>query len=995
MPISVISVAHGAAAFDALAQAVARLKGSDPLAPVTVVVPTNTAGVMARRAIGRRGGAAAIDVLTLYRVAELLGAPDLVAAGRKPVSTPVVDLAVKQILRASPGLYREVAEHPSTVVALRDLFREVRLAGREVFTSLGRTKRGGEPARVITELARTLAPGWYDEGDLLEGAAARARREPPGRFGRVVVHLAERVRPAELDLLRALGEMGELELLVGVTGDAHADESVHAIVTSLTGAEAGPPAVAHRVTDDLRVMSTTDADDEVRLAVRAVLDAARAGTAFDRMAILWPTDRPYARLVEHHLSAASLPWNGRPGTGVAERRVPRVIAELLDIDRRGLRRTTLMTLLGDVPARGPDGRIVPVAHWERIGRRAGILREEDWHQLLPDWIDAARDAEGAAHDVGAATSLLAFVDELRAVLGDPRAVRPWREWVTWTGQQLERWFGAGGLDRLDGHERVAWEQTQRVLDRLGHLDALGGPVTRAEFRATFVAELDTAPARQGTVGDGVHIGSLSGSNGLDVDLTVVIGAADGLLPPPPAIDPLLGDDDRRQAGLVTSDERVRLAHRRFLAAVASSRVVVTIPRGDLRATAAHQPSRWVVAPLADAGRVATEIASHAQALAVTEFPVSPSEHRLRELWTAVRAGVDVREHAVTGDDRVLAAALRLRDARASSALTIYDGDLSSRTIRLTERLVSPTQIEQWPTCPHAYFLRHVLGVYPVDEPGEIVSVTPLDRGSAIHEALDRLHRLVLAGDLPAPADDGWGVEHHTTLARIADAVADDLQRAGRTGRAAYWSSERRHLVDELQDWMRSDAARWDGRRIRWSEARFGVDQPVTLSLPDGRTLAFRGSIDRIDELADGTFVVTDHKSGKPDDYLGLEDDPTNGGTHFQLPVYAAAARVLLGRPDAVVHAEYAFLRRGNFRRIGVTLDDPTWVQVTAALGQVVDGIESGLFPAIPERPGWRLFVRCRYCDPDGLGTTERWPEWERKRHDTRLQPRFGEAGAIR
>src|SRR5262245_29122946 len=164
VPIRATFVAHGSAAFDALAEAVGAAKGGDPLVPVTVIVPTNTAGVMARRAIGRRGGATAIDVLTVFRLAELLGSPSLLEEHRKPVSTPVIDLGVKQILRSAPGRYRAVADHASTVVALRDLYREVRLAGPAAPAALARTERGGEPARVLTELGRLLAPAWYDEG---------------------------------------------------------------------------------------------------------------------------------------------------------------------------------------------------------------------------------------------------------------------------------------------------------------------------------------------------------------------------------------------------------------------------------------------------------------------------------------------------------------------------------------------------------------------------------------------------------------------------------------------------------------------------------------------------------------------------------------------------------------------------------------------------------------------------------------------------------------
>ena len=187
---------HGAPALDALAEAVRAGKGGDPLAQVAVLVPTNTAGVMARRALGRRGGAAAIDVLTLFRLAELLGSPSLHAEGRNPVSTPVVDLAVKRVIHEMPGLYAGVNHHPSTVVALRDLYRELRAAGPGSLTALARTP-GARAGRVAAEVARLLAADWYDEGDLLvEGSGAG-----PGRAARpaqrIVVHLPQRLRPLE------------------------------------------------------------------------------------------------------------------------------------------------------------------------------------------------------------------------------------------------------------------------------------------------------------------------------------------------------------------------------------------------------------------------------------------------------------------------------------------------------------------------------------------------------------------------------------------------------------------------------------------------------------------------------------------------------------------------------------------------------------------------------------------------------------------------------
>ena len=51
MPITVVPTAYGRPASQALRDAVARAKRSDALAPVTVVVPTNSVGVSARRGL--------------------------------------------------------------------------------------------------------------------------------------------------------------------------------------------------------------------------------------------------------------------------------------------------------------------------------------------------------------------------------------------------------------------------------------------------------------------------------------------------------------------------------------------------------------------------------------------------------------------------------------------------------------------------------------------------------------------------------------------------------------------------------------------------------------------------------------------------------------------------------------------------------------------------------------------------------------------------------
>src|SRR3954464_12523130 len=91
-------VRYGRGAAEALRAAIAAAKGSEPLAPVTVIVPSNHVGVATRRLLasgtlgsvsGRGVGLVAVDFLSTSRLAELIAAPLLAGAKRRPISTPV------------------------------------------------------------------------------------------------------------------------------------------------------------------------------------------------------------------------------------------------------------------------------------------------------------------------------------------------------------------------------------------------------------------------------------------------------------------------------------------------------------------------------------------------------------------------------------------------------------------------------------------------------------------------------------------------------------------------------------------------------------------------------------------------------------------------------------------------------------------------------------------------------------------------------------------
>jgi ATP-dependent helicase/nuclease subunit B len=986
VPISATLVAPRDA-LTALADAIAHAKGADPLGPVTVAVPTNTCGVMTRRALGHRGGIAGVDMVTLNRLAELIAGPLLAADGRSPMSTPVIDLTIAALLNDDPGPFGAVATHPSTVVALRELHAELRLADPDHVSQLrDESLRGRQAVRVSSAIDAALRSQWYDDADLFSVATRSVERVAPDGLRTLVLYLPLELSGLAVGFVRALGRQIDVRIVGQLVGDVEADADSRRLLNALgvldptdTGdAEHGRSDASAR---PVAIVSATDADEEVREAVRLVVDAARTGTPFERIAVLWPAQRPYARLVEHHLTAADIPWNGRPGTTLAERLAPRLVLDLLDVDRRGLRRRNVFDMLADVPMRGADGQHLPTASWERVSREAGVARDDDWDRRLGSLAGSERWGTSAV-------SLQAFIADLRSQLGHPAATRTWAEWAAWCTEQLELRLGRHTIERLAEPEYRAYEALTGALDRLGHLDPISAPVTRHRFRSTLEGELDATPLRQGRVGHGVTAAPLAGAVGLDVDVAIVLGAAEGMLPPRPASDPLLSDTDRALAGLPTADARAVRLHHVLLATLATSAVTVTAPRGDLRSTSSVELSRWI-APWAGGHRT---IASHHAGIESAVFPASALEHRLRDRSHHVRSGGSLAEHPLSSDDTVLQRGLRLLEGRRSELLTEYDGDLSSVEVPRLDDVVSPSRLESWTACPHAYFDHYLLDVEPVEEPGDEISITARDRGTAHHAALDLFHQAVVDGALPQPGPEGWTDEHHRALIAFFAQVCDRTERRGRTGRPAFWADERARMLDDLLTWLRHDSelvvAR--GSVVVASEMRFGADDDVSIALPDGRPIRLRGTIDRVDRTGDGCLVVTDHKSGGKDKFKDLSvDDPTIGGTLFQLPSYAAAARARFGEPDTPVQAEYGLLRKGQYARPGYLMTPAVDALVSESLARVVAGIETGFFPNRPERPGWRFFVGCHYCEPDGLGTAERWAEWDRKQHDSRLAAWFG------
>jgi hypothetical protein len=985
---------YGPPATDLLATQVQTAKDGDRLAPVTVIVPSNYAAVATRRALaGRPGGAANVTFLTLFRLAERLGAASLAAQGGRPVSTPVLAEAVRAVLAADPGVFEPVRDHPATELALVASTRELAgLSDPALDAVAACSARAADVVRVARKVRTDLSPAWHDEHDLVRAATAVVQEG--ASVGPVIVHLLQDLSPAGAKLLQALAQRQQVVVNVGITGNASADQHVltahaRAGITVDAGHTEQPLATA--------IVSVSDPDEEVREAVRQVTDWARDGVRLGRIALLYGAPEPYARLLHEQLEAADISHNGAPVRAIGDMLYGRTVQSLLALPDRGFRRSDVLAVITGAPIRTGDG-LAPGRAWERISRGAGVVSGGDWTTRLAvfaadqrarateaDKDEQDRLAEHLRLDADRAEELATFVSDLGADLTGLAAAGSWAAMVDATralvskylGDERHRW-------RWPEEEQHAADRVEEALDRLAGLDTLGGPAPSVEvFRRTLDGELDASLRRIGHLGDGVLVGPASMAIGLELDRLLMLGMAEGAFPPRRLEDSLLPDDERRVAGgeLALRAEKVQDDHRHLLAAMAAaSQTTLSFPRGDLRRQGDRAASRWLLekaARLSGRDAVFTEdlarlegpwlgmVPSYAAGLARLRFPATAQELRLA---TMLPDPAPVFEA-----DPILGAGVELARGRRSQEFTRFDGNLAGLVLPdFTADTVSATRLETWAVCPHAFLMRYLLNVEVVAEPEPKLEMDALDKGSLIHEILERFIAEEIADGRSGP----WTGPERDRLMAIAEEVFTSYRDRGATGRPMFWRRDRIRILADLARF-----ADEDNRHPLATELTFdGVGYP----LPDGRTVRFRGSIDRVDDTGADRAMVTDYKTGGTRQYTGLSpENPHQGGTHLQLAVYGNAARQLLGRAD--VEAWYWFVSdKGKFDRIGYRFTLEVQHEVGVALGEIVDGIKSGIFPSRPPANPNYIYVDCWYCSPDGLSTAEARRDWERKRSQPQL-----------
>ena len=627
---------------------------------------------------------------------------------------------------------------------------------------------------------------------------------------------------------------------------------------------------------------------------------------------------------------------------------------------------------------------------EEVRRSCDILKRRD--EISP-----AQEAL-MIREVRAAGGLARFVKTLEEDLSPPgdrsSGDVSWEDYSRWGRKLLDRYLVSSG--QLPEREQAALEKVRDTLNRVAAAGEVH-PSPVLELFKEILAEAMQAPVgRSGVTGQGVFVGPIGSSEGMNFDILHLVGMIEGAVPTHAVDDPLLPDGERQAAGgpaVGLPLQGAGMAEQRyaFLTALASApAAVLSFPAADPAAQHGHLPSRWFTeqASILEDSLVTTAglrslgprdwltvMESMEKSLCSEEGSVVPADlhdYDLRWLWRWKKSGGETREHPLASFG-ILKNSCELGCGRyAGRDFTAWDGNLSSAAAgaqfaaRLDQSPQSPTSLERWAGCPFRYFMSHVLGIGSLEEPEEAYSINPLEKGLLVHEILEKFIATVMKeGTMPRPGE-GWSSRHRNTLEGIAGANFSEAEAEGRTGRALMWNLDKQNILDDLHGFLEADSSirQRFGTSPAYLEASFGMggDSPPApeLELDQHGSLSFRGYIDRVDaNEAGGQLLVMDYKTGASAAYTGLGDDPINKGRNLQLAVYSLASRDAFGS-GARVRAAYWF----------------------------VTG--SGRFPLLPEEP-------VDISDADTLERLERGCRGHLLRHQERIvsgKPRSARMGRL-
>ncbi|MEW6682231.1 MAG: PD-(D/E)XK nuclease family protein [Nitrospirota bacterium] len=990
-------------------------KANDPLAPLLVVVPSES---LRRRVVGllageRRQAFLNLSILTFHQWSRRLVEE---ATGRRhPALTD--DHAFEELTRfllersAPGGPFAGVAATRGGCAALWQTLRDLKDAkvppeafvdavSEGVFPEESATRLSALATLYRDVLAASRSAEWIDYTDLDAAAAEAALKSPYLHAQRTIAYYGfYDLTQAQYDVLRAVATRAETAVYFPVvSGDAAWAFAERFLRRYLVGLTTRPlrvldgPAPARSAT----VVTCSGANDEVAVCAKEILRLVEEeGVAFEDIGVVARSLEPYADTIAREFGRHGIPFVTTAQRSLSRFPLAQAAVRLLRIAEGEPTRDDVVDVLSSpwcrVESLVPGAEAAP-AWWSELARSIGVIRGYEAWALL----GAASGPEGSGEGESAtrgdqAAVLLRAVYTLRdACAGLPEAASASAHAEAWHAL-LESLLGVSPEAELeDGDEDEAGDDAvSRALIAAfadpARLDPIRPIMTRQAYVESVRRRIEaTVLPMTDRRGRGVLVSDATAARGVEFRVLFVLGLNDGAFPRVVREDAFLRDHDRRlietTLGYKIPEKLAGYDEERLLFAAlvqaGRERLVLLNQRAD-DAGRELAPSWYLAAWQQAAGAAIVEVPRR-----MREKLQAPPFDRL-ERYTpreaAILAALLGADASRLADDRTaafLARAGRLRRAVDAwgTGLSSFDGDLGPPREWLAEVLArgyTATGLKTYAECPWRYFLTEVLGIAPPADVQERAGPTVRDWGLLAHETLARASRA------PAePIDSIWRevCDRHARRHAIGYPLAWELgvERFGRVLAEA--------LADDREELARSGYA--------------PIEVEVTLSgvLGGGRDIPIRGRLDRIDAGTDGGLRVIDWKVqwARSGDRRADPVAAALRGQALQPPLYAALARARAstrgeGRPVAV--AVYAIRPRANdppVSRARYEPDADTAERIRTTIATLVDGIEAGVFPMIPD-------VYCARCDVSIACRRRHAPSRARAERD----PRTGRIAGVR
>ncbi len=640
---------------------------------ILILAPTRAAADELARTLslsdqGRMG----LHRWTPAQLAAALATPELAEGGLAPLSRLGLEaLAARAGYRSreadSPGYFAPVSGMPGFSRALASTLQDLRLAQARG-DRLAQCSRGGPDLAVLLELytQELQAHALADRATMLALAAgALAGESPWAGLPVVLLDVPPRSR-AEFRFFGSLIGRSPATLALVLSGDEPGMEAFRALLKVAAptpprnGGEAGGAALG-RIRSSLfaagevaggpmdpgfRLFSAVGEGHECVEIARSLLEEAKRGTAFDRMAVLLRNPEAYQSQMEEALTRAGIPGYFSRGISRPDP-AGRALLTLLECAEEGLTASRFAEYLslgqvprghpspdrieqqppwagpgedlevsfksgGDAPAAAegdPDpeddrspviaGTLRTPAHWERLLVDAAVIGGRDrWESrlaVLESDLLAKRRRREAEGNEAAGQALRSRLDRLRNLrdfalpviefLGDFPHQQNWRAW----------------LERLRQLSALALHRPDTVLSLLAELEPMGqvGPVTLTEVREVLsqrLGELRRDPPERPY--GRVFVGTPGEACGRSFQVVCLPGLSEGIFPRKATEDPLLPDPLRQRvsAHLPLLADRIREERRllRIALAAASRRLIASYPRMDLVRGRSRVPSLYAL-----------------------------------------------------------------------------------------------------------------------------------------------------------------------------------------------------------------------------------------------------------------------------------------------------------------------------------------------------------------------------------------------------------------